>query len=324
MSVVSGIMGAKAAEDAADAQAAAADRATNSQMEMFNKSNELIEPWRAAGVQSLNALMGGTTYSKEKPDKEDFYTEEILSSGTPPTDMYGGGKYYASARDIYEMDQAIQADPYWSQVVSPIGQPTNAITTSKKFNQSAYDKAMDAYLASGTTTKGLIPSGPGEFTKSPGYDFRLSEGQKAIERSAAARGGVLNGANEKAIVRYGQDYATNDYDNFLRRYYDSLNPYLTVAGMGQTSAGQASTNALNTGTNISNAQLASGNAQAGGYINRANAISGSLKATANNALNLYDYWKNNQSAPGVPATPAVAIAATPAAYDYAADYLYAL
>ena len=89
-----------------------------------------------------------------------------------------------------------------------------------------------------------IDEGPGEFTESPGYQFRLKEGQKAVERSAAARGGALSGAAVKAGLRYGQDFATNDYDNFLRRYYDSMKPLERMSGEGRdTSArmGQIST-----------------------------------------------------------------------------------
>ena len=42
----------------------------------------------------------------------------------------------------------------------------------------------------------------------PGYAFRLAEGQKALERSAAARGGLISGGALKAAERYGQDYGS--------------------------------------------------------------------------------------------------------------------
>jgi hypothetical protein len=47
------------------------------------------------------------------------------------------------------------------------------------------------------------PFGMAQFQADPGYGFRMSEGMKALERSAAARGGLLSGATLKGIQRSG-------------------------------------------------------------------------------------------------------------------------
>lgn len=57
------------------------------------------------------------------------------------------------------------------------------------------------------------------YETSPGYQFRLDEAQKAIERSAAARGGVLSGRAGKELARYTADYALKDF-NMQRGEYD--------------------------------------------------------------------------------------------------------
>ena len=132
-----------------------------------------------------------------------------------------------------------------------------------------------------------VAAGPGEYTESPGYAFRTAEGQKAIERSAAARGGLLSGRAGKELMRYGQDYATNDYDNFLRRYYESLNPDQSLAGLGQTTASQGAAQGNAVAGQIGQNTLASGNAQAGGYINQSNAVTGGI----NSGINNYLMWK---------------------------------
>jgi len=90
--------------------------------------------------------------------------------------------------------------------------------------------------ALGKLTK-KINSGPGDYTQAPGYQARLAEGIRGIETSAAARGGALSGRALKEASRFNQEFATNDYDNFLKRYYDSLNPLQNVASMGQQAAG---------------------------------------------------------------------------------------
>jgi hypothetical protein len=61
----------------------------------------------------------------------------------------------------------------------------------------------------------LVTKGPGpvNLEEDPGYQFRLQEGAKALERSAAARGGALGGAAMKAMARYSQGVASQEYQN---------------------------------------------------------------------------------------------------------------
>jgi len=55
------------------------------------------------------------------------------------------------------------------------------------------------------------------FQKDPGYEFRLKEGQRALQNSAAARGTLLTGATAKAIGNYGQEAASQEYGNAYGR-----------------------------------------------------------------------------------------------------------
>ena len=74
----------------------------------------------------------------------------------------------------------------------------------------------------------------------PGYAFRLAEGQRALDRSAAARGGLISGNALKAAQRYGQEMGSQEYQNAFNRYYREreamLNPLQSLAGIGQTTA----------------------------------------------------------------------------------------
>jgi len=58
------------------------------------------------------------------------------------------------------------------------------------------------------------------FQADPGYGFRLSEGLKALERSAAARGGLLSGGTGKALTRFGQDMASQEFQNAYGRAFN--------------------------------------------------------------------------------------------------------
>jgi len=120
------------------------------------------------------------------------------------------------------------------------------------------------------------PFGMQQFQQDPGYSFRMAEGMKGLERSAAARGGLLSGATLRGIQRYGQDLASQEYQNAFNRYQTErnarLNPLQSLAGVGQTA-----TNALGAaGQNYANAAGEAGmqaaNARASGYVGTANAI----------------------------------------------------
>lgn len=165
----------------------------------------------------------------------------------------------------------------------------------RQYDQTRADQMpwMEAGKNALTELVAKVKAGPGEFTKSPGYDFRLAEGEKALTRNAAATGGTQSGRTMKALTKYGQDYATNDYDNFLRRYYESLNPYQALSGTGQTTAasiGQAGGNSANTISALLNAQ---GNAKATGIMNASNAMTSGINSGMNNlATGAYMAWKN--------------------------------
>ena len=119
-----------------------------------------------------------------------------------------------------------------------------------------------------------------QYQADPGYGFRLSEGMKALDRTAAARGGLLSGATLKGAQRYGQDLASQEYQNAFNRYQTEraaqLNPLQSLAGVGQTAAGTL-TNAYGnfgaqTGQNLQD--IAS--ARASGYLGQSNALSSAL------------------------------------------------
>jgi hypothetical protein len=119
-----------------------------------------------------------------------------------------------------------------------------------------------------------------QFQQDPGYGFRLSEGQKALDRSAAARGGLISGGALKAAQRYGQEMGSQEYTNAFNRYQTErnarLNPLQSLAGVGQTATNQLGQAGQNYATNAGQALGAAGQAQASGYIGMANAAAGGL------------------------------------------------
>jgi hypothetical protein len=183
---------------------------------------------------------------------------------------------------------------------------------NQQFQQTREDLAP--YRAAGQTAlNALTPLatnyqkfGMDQFTQDPGYAFRLSEGQKALDRSAAARGGLISGGALKAAQRYGQDMGSQEYTNAFNRYQlernAQLNPLQSLAGVGQTTASQLGQFGAANAANVGNLMTGGAAAQAAGQVGAANAFTGGLGTylnyTSNN--NLLNALKNRGSTYGGP------------------------
>jgi hypothetical protein len=119
-----------------------------------------------------------------------------------------------------------------------------------------------------------------DFKADPGYNFRMSEGQKAIERSAAARGGLNSGATLKALTKFGQNVASEEYNQAYNRFNMDrdrrFNRFASLAGLGQTATGQQLAAGQNYATQASETAIGLGNANAAAHIGSANRRAGLL------------------------------------------------
>ena len=119
---------------------------------------------------------------------------------TPAVQTYGQPFYTPSSP--YQTPSPYQTNPYTAptyQSATPFGRPEYAQATP---------------FAS-PTAEGM--------QQDPGYQFRLTEGQKALERSGAARGVTNTGGNMKDILDYGQNAASQEYGNVYNRSLQNYN-----------------------------------------------------------------------------------------------------
>lgn len=128
----------------------------------------------------------------------------------------------------------------------------------------------------------------------PGYQFRLDEGLKNVQQSAAARGLLQSGSTLKGLTRFGQDYASNEYQNAFNRYQAErqaqLGPLQSLAGVGQSTVGQLGSLGSQMASNIGETYQNAANARASGYIGSANAFGGAVSGLTN----LYGLYNQNQ------------------------------
>lgn len=190
----------------------------------------------------------------------------------------------------------------------------NASTTEAQEAQNALNfqeqqynteqSQLAPYLKAGTTALGQLnggslpsfqaPTGATE-QNDPGYQFRLTQGQQALENSAAAKGGLLSGNTGEALQQYGQNYASNEYQNVYNRAMNNYNtnvigPYNRLAGLagigqqaqatgaaqGQQAASNLGSIDINLGQQLGNNDQNAAAATASGYTGAANSLNGGV------------------------------------------------
>jgi hypothetical protein len=131
---------------------------------------------------------------------------------------------------------------------------------------NAGNTARDYQLGSLVLPGGIDrASAEAAFRESPGYDFALKTGQNQVQTSAAAGGRLFSGGTLKALDRYGQGMADQQFGT----WYDRLSG---LSGAGNGSTGTAVNLGTTTAGNLGNLAVQGGNDRASSFINGAGAI----------------------------------------------------
>lgn len=157
----------------------------------------------------------------------------------------------------------------------------NELTTAYNTQNSL----ADPYNKEGYNALSQLASG--DFAKNlemdPGYQFRLKQGQNALRGGASAQGNLHSGATMKALERYGQDYASNEYNNAYNRNYQRLSQ---LAGLGFNANQNLMNAAGNYGSSMNQNMTGLGNAVSGNITGLANANASAQIAQANRTTGL--------------------------------------
>jgi hypothetical protein len=154
------------------------------------------------------------------------------------------------------------------------------------YRQAGYNALAELQRTAGNAP-GAFRFGAGDYQADPGYAFRLAEGQKALDRQAAARGGLISGGALRAAQRYGQEMGSQEFGNAYNRALTGYNADVArenqlynrqaaLAGIGQTATNLVGQAGQNYATNVGNLMTGAGAAQAAGQVGMANALTGGL------------------------------------------------
>lgn len=239
----------------------------------------------SAVIGGVSSTISGNKAAKaqrqaaDKSAETERYMYDTTRADFAPYRQVGQGALYKLA-DMYGVSR-------------PVDQPARAETpTNPAMSGIAGMWGFNAPSAAAPQPQQQMTPGFSGFEASPGYQFRLSEGLKATERSAAARGGLRSGATLKALQRYGEGLASSEYENYANRL-------AAMAGIGQSATGSTAAAGAQAAGGISSAYQNAGNARASAYQNTGNAIN----QTVGNLAGAYLYNKGFGSSGGAYGIP---------------------
>jgi hypothetical protein len=250
------------------------------QKDMLDDALSRTEPYTQAGYSAMamyESMIYGVPLEQTATYKSAQYERKIAQekANFKPS-LPEGAKPVAGHPNMY-----MSADESRKYLVNPDGSitemlrgegpdPGHAYRGDFKPSEPPPDTTIDSNLVGSVDPMGVL-------RRTPGYGFRMQEGEKALERSASMRSGVLSGSQIKASQRYGQDYATNEFDKYL----DRLAGIITTGANAASGQATGILNNANTQGNISlqgqqnvqtaysnmaGAQMQIGAARASGYL----------------------------------------------------------
>lgn len=133
-----------------------------------------------------------------------------------------------------------------------------------------------------TGTGFAAPFSLSNFMSSPGYQFQLQQGQNAVNSSAAATGGTLNGGTLKALQQYTSGLANSTYGDAYNRYLSTsqqqYGQLFNLANLGEQATSTLGNQGVQTAQAAGNDLTQVGNAKAAGDIGVGNAINSGLSS----------------------------------------------
>lgn len=307
-----GVTGITGAAISAGAQSDAANKAAGIQAQQYaetkaalqkgeKQAQGYIQPYAGVGRNALDALAYGMGLSGGATNPWDIPTNTKTGQSNDPIWNYvlqqyksNGGKIKGNLTDPKNADLLKQLQGQYSTVQQKNG--ANAGGASGVGQGSLMNYGQEQYK----NDVGYTPmvNSLAELQATPGYQFQLEQGLQGVNNSAAAKGGLLSGANMKAINDYAQGQAStgyqaaweraqNAYSNAFGRNQQKFQNLQSMANNGQSAAntqgnyametGQALAGAsTNYGNNQSNLALGQGQIQANMVNGITGAISGGL------------------------------------------------
>ena len=199
-------------------------------------------PLVAAAVGFLGTTAGAVTASA------------ALTAGTS---IYGASKQASAAKKAAQANQ----------------QATDASLQLQRdqYNQTRADQ--EPWRQAGVGALGRLQNPLASFEASPDYNFRMSEGLKAVNQNRATAGLLQSGSALRGVSDYAQNTAAGEYGDWWNRQSG-------LAGVGQAANNANQQAGSQYANNSQNALMNNAGVQGSSYMNQANAWAQGLGGAA--------------------------------------------
>jgi len=311
-----GALSAGGAMMGANSNSSAMDKASQMQAQQYAETKKALEqgktealgyidPYAKTGRSALDALSYGMGLSGGTPNAWDIPTNTKVGQSNDPIwdyvlqqNLSGGGKIKGNLTDPENAGLLKQLQSQYTNLSQQAGAASGANAGVGQGSLSNYGKEQYKQDVGYTPMVNSLA----ELQATPGYQFQLEQGLQGVNNSAAARGGLLSGANMKAINNYAQgqaatgyqgawDRAQSAYQSAFGRNQQKFSNLQSMANNGQTAAVNQGQSSLSVGSGLAGASTAYGNNQgnlalgqgqnqANMYTGVANALGGALTGMA--------------------------------------------
>jgi len=245
--VIGGVVTSSAAGKAAKAQTQAAELSAAEQRAAREEMRTLLQPYTAAGTPALQAQMN------------------LLGIGgqaaTGATQDWAG--YLSANPDVAQEAQRMIGTGQFS---SPEEYAQYHYNT---FGQSEGRQVPMTAAQAGVTGAQAQAGAISQLEQSPMFQALARQGEMGIMQNASATGGLRGGNVQGALAQFRPALLNQQ----IQQQFQNL---AGISSLGQNSAAGVGAAGMNAATNIGNAYTQAGQAQAGGYLGQANAITNTL------------------------------------------------
>lgn len=242
------------------------------QKEMYKQNRQDNLPYMQAGQLGVNKLASYLGLDTQAPSDQQYYK----SSLTP----FLSGKKKGQGRTKYYLDSVTGGLTTKKPAAGQMGEAAQAIfdvDSGFKIDTAGLDAAVKSAKEQrsagqeGSFGSLLKPFGMEDYQEDPGYQFRLQQGNQALDRMNSARGNFLSGGAIKQGLDFNSGLASQEYGNAYNRYNtDQSNIYNRLAGItgvGQTANSQVGAAGQNYANQASDYLTQQANAKAAGQAN---------------------------------------------------------
>ncbi|HDS1140082.1 TPA: hypothetical protein QDZ75_004159 [Stenotrophomonas maltophilia] len=268
-------MQSDAAGRAGDASTAASRDAIGAQLAMYNQSRADTLPYQTVGTGALNMLAqmyGLPTYSG--------------SLNTGGITMSGGQPEAKKKRSFFDKvtDPANLAGQFGGTSYDPMGFFSGGSGGGTAPMEFSFGGAGGG-SAGGSVNPGTGVADFSQFYQTPDFLVARDEGINALDRGAAARGGLYSGGADADRMTFASNLGSKAFGNFT-------NNLSRLSGLGSQANSELNNLGQNTGAQVGNQLANAGNARASSYLNQGQAWNNAL-AGVGGAIG--DYWSTRRT-----------------------------